>query len=318
MRRSSSPAPSSLTTPSVAMGYAAMALTVAVWAGFALTLRGVASSRLQVADVALLRFGVPTLLLLPLLPSRWSRLRSVRPSVAGMLLAGAGVPFFFTAAAGGALTSAAAVGTLVPGLVPAFSALGRRARRGGSRDGSARGTALTALVLAGVAVMVLPDLLAENGGAMAGAALLLVASALWALYTTGLARIDLDPVGCALLLCLPSTAVVAVLIAVGALPSALGTVTLQDVLPFLIVQGLGVGLLAALTYPVAVQGLGPRRAALLGTVSPVIVALLGVPLLGEDLGPATVGGVLLISAAVVLGQLAPPPLVRVQEGTSRA
>jgi drug/metabolite transporter (DMT)-like permease len=308
----------SAAAPSAATGYAAMALTVAVWAGFALTLRGVASSRLQVADVALLRFGVPTLLLLPLLPSRWSRLRSVRPSVAGMLLAGAGVPFFFTAAAGGALTSAAAVGTLVPGLVPAFAALGRVVRGGRAGDGSARGKAVTALVLAGVAVMVLPDLLAENGGALRGAALLLVASALWALYTTGLARTDLDPVGCALLLCLPSTVVVAVLIAVGAVPSSLGAVPVQDVLPFLVVQGLGVGFLAALTYPVAVQRLGPRRAALLGTVSPVIVALLGVPLLGEGLGPATAGGVLLISAGVVLGQLAPPPAVRAEEGMSRA
>ena len=298
------------------VGYAAMAVTVAVWAGFALSLRGISSSRLQVADVALLRFGVPTLLLLPLLPSRWAALRRVPAGAAGALLLGAGVPFFFTATAGGALTSAAAVGTLVPGLVPAFTALGRRGRPAGVRG--RRGGVAVALVVVGVLVLVVPGIAAGTRGVLAGAALLVAASGLWAAYTGALARIGLDAVGCALLLCLPSTVVVAVLLATRAVPSSLATARFGDLLPFLLVQGLGVGFLAALTYPVAVQSLGPQRAAVLGTMSPVVVAVLAVPLLGEGLGPATAGGVALVTAGVLLAQAAPRRDPVTREGAVRA
>jgi len=284
-----------------ALGYGAMGITVAVWAGFALSMRGMHASPLSPVDVALLRFGVPTLLLLPLLPSRLLQLRRAPRAAAVAVLLGAGAPFFFLAAAGGAHTSAAAVGTLIPGLVPAFVALGRR--WGVATRASAGGRIALALVLTGVVLLFLPDLTAGHGDALVGAVMLVAASGFWAVYTLGLERIGIDPVACALLLCIPSTLVVGILIGAGATPSSLPDAGLADVLPFLLVQGVGVGFLAAITYPVAVRHLGSGRAALLGTASPVLVALLAVPLLGEPLGPLTLVGVGLVTAGVVRSQL---------------
>jgi drug/metabolite transporter (DMT)-like permease len=292
-----------------ALGYGAMGITVAVWAGFALTLRGLHASPLQSVDVALLRFGVPTLLLLPLLPSRLPQLRQAPRGAAVAVALGAGAPFFFLAAAGGAHTSAAAVGTLIPGLVPAFVALARRsglAPSGAAPSGAAErggGRIALALVLAGVIVLFLPDLMAGHGGALLGAGMLVLAAGFWAAYTLGLERIGIDPLASALLLCIPSMLVVGILLATGAMPSSLPAAGLADVLPFLIVQGVGVGFLAAITYPVAVRHLGSARAALLGTASPVLVAILAVPLLGEQLGVLTVAGVVLVTAGVVRSQL---------------
>lgn len=74
------------------IGYAAMVLTVLIWAGFALSIRAIGASPLAPADVALIRFGLPTLLLLPFLPSRWPMLRRVKPLSALMVLVGGGVP----------------------------------------------------------------------------------------------------------------------------------------------------------------------------------------------------------------------------------
>jgi len=133
--------------------------------------------------------------------------------------------------------------------------------------------------------------------------MLMLASALWAAYTLSLEAIGLEPLACALLLCLPSGLVVATLVVSGAVPSALATAGIADVLPFLLVQGVGVGFLATITYPMAVQRLGAPRAALLGTVSPVLVAVLAVPLLGEELGPVQLAGVALVTAGVVRNQL---------------
>jgi drug/metabolite transporter (DMT)-like permease len=276
-----------------------------VWASFALSLRAAGSSRLETADVALLRFCVPTLLLLPLLPSRWRALISAPRRAVGALLLGGGVPFFFLAADGGTHTSAAALGTLVPGLVPTFVALGRGLRilPDGPVAGTRASTGALGMVLAGVVLLVLPDLVGGNREGQLGAGMLIVASGLWAAYTLTLESIGLDPPACALLLCLPSALVVATLVAAGAVPSALGHVGMAEVLPFLLVQGIGVGFLAAITYPLAVQGLGAPRAALLGTASPVLVAVLAVPLLGEKLGPLPMAGVALVTAGVVWNQL---------------
>ncbi|MCP1170297.1 hypothetical protein NHG85_17465, partial [Limimaricola sp. ASW11-118] len=82
-------------------GYVAIAVAVTIWAGFALSIRAIGGSTLAPADVALIRFGLPVLLLAPLLPSRLRALRRVRPMDAALVAFGAGLPFFFLASAGG-------------------------------------------------------------------------------------------------------------------------------------------------------------------------------------------------------------------------
>lgn len=89
------------------LGWAALTVTVLIWAAFALTIRAIGHSPLTPGDVALIRFLIPAALLLPLLPSRLPALRRVPPHAALMIAAGAGLPFFLIAAAGGASTSAA-------------------------------------------------------------------------------------------------------------------------------------------------------------------------------------------------------------------
>lgn len=103
-----------------AEGMLALLLTVAIWAAFALSARALSASSLLPADAALLRFGVPLLVLLPALWRRRRRIAAVRPGVALKIICGAGVPFFLAAMHGGALTSAAFVGSIVPGMVPLF------------------------------------------------------------------------------------------------------------------------------------------------------------------------------------------------------
>src|SRR5690349_21742969 len=101
-------------------GFIAIVITMFIWVGFVLTIRAIGKSSLTTADVALLRFGIPTLLLLPFLPRRWAALTSVKPIHAVMILIGGGLPFFFAASIGGSATSAAYVGALIPGAAPIF------------------------------------------------------------------------------------------------------------------------------------------------------------------------------------------------------
>lgn len=290
-----------------AEGMLALLLTVAIWAAFALSARALSTSSLLPADAALLRFGVPLLVLLPALWRRRRRIAAVRPGVALKIICGAGVPFFLAAMHGGALTSAAFVGSIVPGMVPLFVS-GIMVRRG---HGVPRGTQAVglALIASGVVALVWRYIVPVDTDVLAGTGTLLVASGLWALYTVGLREVDLDPVGSIGLLCLPSFAVIGVLVLTGVLPTGLAHAVGSDIMLFLVVQGLGVGLCAGLLYAFAIRRLGAERSSVVGSLSPVAVVLLAVPLLGESPTLAVLIGVPLITAGVVLANRRPRPKV---------
>lgn len=285
------------------VGMAALLVTVAIWAAFALSARALSASSLLPADAALLRFGVPLLVLAPALWRRRRRIAAVRPAAAAKIVCGAGVPFFLAAMHGGALTSAAFVGSIVPGMVPLFvSALmvarGQRVPRGLQAAG-------LALIAVGVAALVRDHVVPVDADILEGAGTLLVASGLWALYTVGLKEVDLDPVGSIGLLCLPSFAVIGLLALTGVLPTGLAHAAGSDIALFFVVQGLGVGLCAGLLYAFAIRRLGAERSSVVGSLSPVAVVLLAVPVLGESPTPAVLIGVPLITAGVVLANRRP-------------
>ncbi len=282
---------------------AALLLTVSVWAAFALSARALAASTLLPADAALLRFGVPLVVLAPALWRRRRALAAVRPGPAAKIVCGAGVPFFLAAMFGGSLTSASFVGAIVPGMVPLFvSALMVARGRGLPRGTQSAGLLLIA---AGVVALVWRYAVPFDADVMLGSGTLLVASGLWALYTVGLREVDLDPVGSIGLLCLPSFAVIGVLVAAGVLPTGLARAAGGDIALFLVVQGLGVGLCAGLLYAFAIRRLGAERASVVGSLSPVAVVVLAIPLLGERPTLPVLIGVPLITAGVVLANRSP-------------
>ncbi|MEU6890540.1 DMT family transporter [Streptomyces sp. NPDC046557] len=286
-----------------ARGLLALAATVAIWAAFALSARALSTSSLLPADAALLRFGVPVVALAPALWRRRRNIVSVRPATAAKIICGAGVPFFLAAMYGGSLTSAAFVGSLIPGMVPLFvSGLMVAGGRGAPRGTQAAGLALIAV---GVVALVWRHVVPVDTDVLAGAGVLLLASGLWALYTVGLKEVALDPVGSIGLLCVPSFAVMALLVLTGALPTGLASAAGGDIALFLVVQGLGVGLCAGLLYAFAIRRLGAERSSVFGSLSPVAVVLLAVPLLHESPTVSVLVGVPVITAGVVLANRRP-------------
>lgn len=290
------------TQTSPLIGYAAMVLTVLIWAGFALSIRAIGASPLAPADVALIRFGLPTLLLLPFLPSRWAMLRRVKPLSALMILMGGGVPFFFMASAGGKVTSAAHVASLIAGTTPLSVALiayvvDRQ------RMTAARGRAI-ALILAGVLLLLVSQSHVSHGAFVGGAGLLLLASLLWGSYTLGLRRAGLDAIGCALLLSVPSFLLTALLVSLGVVDSHVGQFTVANAMPFLLAQGLGVGVISSLSYALAIRHLDTPRCSAIGSLAPALACLGAVPLLGESLTLAVACGIAVITAGVILANRA--------------
>ncbi|WP_424969693.1 DMT family transporter [Dinoroseobacter sp. S76] len=264
-----------------AMGYLAMTATVFVWAAFALSTRMSDGAALAFADIALIRSLVPTLVFLPFLPARMGMIRRAGLRNCAIIAVGAGLPFFWLAVAGAAATSAAHVAALVAGTVPVSVALLLWLRHG--ERPSALGSLALVLILGGVALMVGPI---SGQAVIGGVAALLLASLCWGAFTLAVKRSGLDPLGCALVISLPSTVAIGVLLATGLAPTHWGAFTLAEAMPFILVQGILVSVLAVATYAFAIARLGSARCAALGSATPALAALMAIPVLQEqpDLG----------------------------------
>ena len=279
-------------------GFLAMGVVVVIWASFALTIRAAGSSSLSSGDVALLRFVVPSLLLLPVLPGTIRRMTSQRWFWTVLILIGGGFPFLLLVQLGGGMTSAAMVGTIPPGSIPIFITL----------LGALMGTHFNGLRWLGVGLIATGVVIATQGSAAAdplGVTLLLTAGGMWSLYVLGVSKTGYRPLDIAVLLSVPSAAMVLVAWASGWVKVTLlsGTVLISDVVFYAVVQGVIIGICSTLLYSYAIGSIGAGRAALIGSASPVLSTLGAIPLLGESPSVGTVICLALVSAGALTANL---------------
>lgn len=286
--------PAATATPRSSTGSLALLATVVLWSSFALTTRALGTSSLSTLDAAFLRFATPLVLLSPLIPGALRRVRRERVGTVALLLIG-GLPHFLVYAGGAHLTSAGLTGLLVPGTVPLFVTLLLLRQRPVSRR---RGVAL-GVITVGVAVSA--STMTSASGTV-GVTALVAAGLLWAIYTVALARTTLGLLDVVVLVSLGSCVGLTSLVALGTGRSALldGTATWMDTLSTALLLGVGTGLASTLCYAHAVRHLGGGAAAVAGASSPVLTAMLGVPILGEHVGPVLAGGLGLVVMGLVL------------------
>lgn len=276
-----------------------MAATILIWAGFAVNMRAISSSSLASGDLALLRFVIPAVVLLPWWKSTWMSLRS--QSVWGTLtiVLGAGLPFTLLVGWGASETSAALVGTVTPGIVPLYvglySVLVLRKTLGMVRSVG------IAVISAGVAVA----LMGTGTSITWGVIPLLAGGMLWAAYTVALAHTRYTPVQIAVLLSVPSSVLALGAVGLRLLPSALvtGQAQINDVMLFALMQGIIVGILSTVLYSFATKTIGSLAASGFGALSPVLSAALAIPLLGEFPSPTTLLCLGLVTAGVLIANV---------------
>ncbi|MCV2371031.1 DMT family transporter [Roseateles oligotrophus] len=281
------------------LGWAALALTLCIWAAFFISLRAGARAALPPAELALLRFGPAGLLFMPLLWRRRARFAQVSPKLWLLIVAGAGLPYFLIAGWGMRHAPVADGATLIPGTLPLFTALLAAALHG--RAALARWPALLCIA-AGIATML--ALKAGQAGLAEGYAMFLLGSLMWSAYTLALRQAKLAPIEAAALI---SSVSLLLLLPVLAWQASHGGLSLpalprEQLWLQLLIQSVGVGLISTLSYSVAVARLGAQRSAMAGALTPVLATLLALPLFGERPDLATIVGMLLIAAGVLWGQ----------------
>lgn len=296
---------------------AASALTVlAIWTSFILVARGSATRTLTPWDIVWLRFVFSGLLALPLLAWRGPALReSLARSAAGdartalaraaVLALLAGVGYCSLAYSGFFFAPAAHAAVLLPGSLPLWTALVALLLLGEPIT-AARAVGL-ALIAAGNLLVGGSSVLAAADGASAwrGDLLFLAATLLWAVYSVLCRRWALGAVEATLAVaigCLVSAVPLYPLaVAAGLVESRLALAPWSEIAFQAVFQGGLSMLVAGIAFTQVVVIFGPVRTTMITAVVPVLAALAAVPLLGEPLTPAVIGGLACVTGGLLLG-----------------
>ena len=279
-------------------GYAAAVITTLIWAAYPVATRAGVTGSFAPQDLALLRFGVGALLLLPWVAlhfraiSRDAWLRGVPLTVFQ------GVGMAALVIGGLQFAPASHAAALGPGVAPAWVALLGFLMF--SRRPSVRMIVGSALCAIGVVALAAWSASAAQPNVLMGDAMFLAASALGALYVLQLRKWGIGAFQGAAIVTIYS-ALIVVPWHVWSGSGALWQVAPVELLWQVLWQGVLIGCIALIALNHAVAKLGPERSSALVALVPALSAVLGLLFLGESLSSTELAAVLAISVGVSIG-----------------
>lgn len=250
-------------------------------------------------DLALLRYGIPALLLMPL----WFGRERIAPKaslpVLAVLVAGGGLPFGLLVLAGAQWAPASHMGIFMAGSLPLFTAIGawlhKRQRIEGIR------LAGLACIAIGMALFAADSF---RGGTSStgwrGDLLFLAAAMLWAAHSLAFAHCGLTPWQGAAFVNGWSTLLLSMLVLPFAGVPKLLAAPWLDVALQATTQGVVAGVLGLVVYMVAVARLGAPRASLSAALVPVLTTLGAAAWMNEPVTGAALAALSLVVPGIVL------------------
>lgn len=268
------------------LGYAAIFVTLLLWSGFFLSLKGGAISELQPADIALVRFLIPGLVLLPFVLKHKKALRAVPNKYLAGIVLGSGLPYLLVVGNAMLWAPVAHGSALVPGTLPLFvSAIAVIFYRQQLSQHRLFGLAT---VLLGVVVFLLSNSGTEyNQEQLQGHLLFLTGSIMWAVFTISARVADLNPHICAGFVSLMSLALLIMAVGFGWIESYLVVTPIkywpwEELFGHAMIQGVGAGLIASYTFMYAIRIIGAETSAAFGSLTPVVATLFAIPIFKEQ------------------------------------
>jgi drug/metabolite transporter (DMT)-like permease len=287
----------STTVQNTLIGILAAVAASVIGSAWQIASRHAVSTSLDPLSLALLRYCVPTIFLLPiifkigLLPAKVAKTKLL------FLVMGGGLPFVLISLTGAKFAPVAHMGVLLASVMPVFTAtltwiLYKEAITTSRIFGFG-------LIICGVGILGQSALSTLAYSTFAGDVLFLLAAALWAAYSIAFRTSGLSPwQGVAVVNTWSALFVIPLYLLFGskALPSA----SLNDILLQVVMQGIIAGLLGLVVYSIAIKHLGASRAAAFAALVPVLSAVGGSFVLGESLSAATVIAAALAAIGVLL------------------
>lgn len=273
-----------------------------IGSGWQLASRHGVTTSMGPLELAVLRYGIPAIVLLPLLLKSGFLPRGLPWPTLLLLVASGGLPFGWVVVQGAQWAPAAHIGVFVSGSIPLFTALG---------GWLLTGQALPRIRLAGLVLIVIGlgvfgfGDLAKLGTTWRGDVLFLIAATMWAVHTLAFQRSGLKPwQGAALFNFWSAMMLIPVVTLLGA-PKLL-TAPWTEVAFQAVGQGVVAGLLGLVAYMAAIARLGAARASLSAALVPLLTTIGGAGILNEPITASTLMALVLVMAGVVLASTRQP------------
>ncbi len=253
-------------------------LSVMIFAGWFVVTRFSVTRELRLWDVTALRFGIGAIILLPVL-LRGKRRISSKEWCEGLVYACLwGLPFVLAVALGLQLTSAGRAAAIAPTLMPVFAGIFAWIFLK-EKQGKVRWSGYLAIVI-GLVYMVASGGSAHGGTNPVGIIALIIAAAMWAVYTLLFRRSALPPVQAAALICFWSAVLFLPIYILCGL-SRLDLASTSEIGLQAVYQGVLMSGVAIVSFNRSVALLGPSAATAIIALIPAVASLAAIPILGE-------------------------------------
>ncbi|MDP9892674.1 drug/metabolite transporter (DMT)-like permease [Variovorax boronicumulans] len=278
------------------IGFFAALAAALVGSAWQLISRHGVTTTLGPLDIALLRYGIPALLLCPFLFGKAPSSPKAPRMALVLLVLGGGLPFGLLVLAGAQWAPASHMGVFLAGSLPLFTAMGARIHKREKVQG---------LRLIGLCCIALGMALFAVGSFRPGSLiwqgdlLFLAAAMLWAVYSLAFGHCGLTPWQGAAFVNGWSTLLLLPLLWFTGMPRLLGA-PWPDVALQAVGQGVVAGTLGLVIYAVAISHLGAARASLSAAAVPVLTTLGAAFFMGEPITAAVVMALALVVPGIVL------------------
>jgi drug/metabolite transporter (DMT)-like permease len=289
-------------TASYLAGAAFALLAISIWSGWFVSTRFDVSSGITAYDLVALRFGVATLISLPISIRLRGGIGLLRWRTALALFAGSGAVYSLCTTAALTFAPAAEGAALAPGVIPMATALLSVVIL---KERLAKAQLIGfCLIFTGVIVIAGAGLLKSAHHAWIGHILFVMGAFFFAGYTVTLPRSGLSSLEAVAIVSLWST-VLYLPFYIFMLHPHVFEVPAASLLFPAFYQGVMTNVVSLIAYARAVSLLGPSRAAPFAALIPAIAALLGIALLNEHPTLPDWTGIMFVSAGVYLASGAP-------------
>lgn len=278
-----------------ATGIAAALATVVIWAGFLVSLRFAITTHYSQGAMLLMRFVPAAIVLAPAIWRTGLLPKGVPLWQVFVIVMGSGVPFYYLISLGITYAHASDVGALAPGTLPLIVALVSFAVLG-ERFSRLRIVGFALILTGGLMIGLWEVLMVSESGAWRGHLIIISAICGWAFYTvafrlSGMKALD----GAALSVGWSAVLVVPAAMSMGV---STGDASWEQIGMIALIQGVLAGAGAMVTFGLAVRLMGASRTAAFTALTPIVVLVASVLLLGEPITEVKVAGILIVSLGV--------------------
>lgn len=279
------------------LGYAAAFAAALIGAGWQIVTRLGVTTNVDAYDLALIRYCVPALILLPILIRNGFLPKTVPPALILAMVIGGGFPFGLLVMFGATAAPVSHIAVLIPGTMPIFVAVLAYLALGdilGPRKQIGFG-----IITLGVGLIGWEAVTSMGWGTVLGDLILVFAAFLWGVYSIAFRRSGMSAWHAAAMICFWSS-LLAVVIWVFNHGEGLWQAPIRDLVIQFVWQGLLAGVFGMWVYGYAMQKIGPAPAATIGALVPALAAFGAWAILGETPTAVAAVGVALTMVGVII------------------